>query len=84
MTRSGSSAVGILAFLFAIFALPALAHHGWSSYDAEQTLKLTGTIKDAGYEHPHGYIKLQTKDKEWLAILAPPIACKIVGCRARD
>ncbi len=50
----------------------AVAHHGWSGYDADKTLNLTGTIKEAGYEHPHGFVKLQTKDKLWLAVLAPP------------
>ena len=50
----------------------AYAHHGWSEYDASQTLKLTGTIQEAGYEHPHGYVKLQTPDKIWIAVLAPP------------
>jgi hypothetical protein len=58
--------------LLCLFATAALAHHGWSGYDAAQTLTLTGTIKDAGYEHPHGFIKLQTPDKLWHAVLAPP------------
>jgi hypothetical protein len=50
----------------------ALAHHGWSGYDASNALSLTGTIRDAGYEHPHGFVKLQTPDKTWLVVLAPP------------
>lgn len=49
-----------------------IAHHGWSSYDNSNVLTLTGTIKDSGYEHPHGFIKLQVDDKLWLAVLAPP------------
>jgi uncharacterized protein DUF6152 len=54
-------------------AMPvAVAHHGWSEYDQQQTLKLTGTIEEAGYEHPHGHIKLKTADKTWSAVLAPP------------
>ena len=36
----------VLAFLFA--PLVAFAHHGWSEYDANQSLKLTGTIEEAG------------------------------------
>lgn len=50
----------------------ATAHHGWSGYDAGKVLHLTGTITHAGYEHPHGFVKLQTQDKLWLAVLAPP------------
>jgi hypothetical protein len=59
---------------FAALLLPSLAfaHHGWSEYDASQNLKLTGTIEEAGYEHPHGYVKLQTPGKTWIAVLAPP------------
>ena len=60
--------------LLALAAAPmvAFAHHGWSEYDTTQVLKLTGTIESAGYEHPHGFVKLRTADKTWLAVLAPP------------
>jgi hypothetical protein len=50
----------------------ALAHHGWSGYDSNTALKLDGTIREAGYEHPHGYVKLETPGKTWLVVLAPP------------
>jgi Family of unknown function (DUF6152) len=60
--------------LLAAFSLSAtvLAHHGWSEYDSSKTLNLTGIIKESGYEHPHGHIRLETPDKTWLVILAPP------------
>ena len=61
-----------LSTLLALAPAAALAHHGWSGYDASQVLNLTGTIRDAGYEHPHGYVKLETPDKTWLVVLAPP------------
>lgn len=66
---------GIIVMLFALiatFSPPASAHHGWSEYDASQELKLTGTIAESGYEHPHGHIKLVTPGKTWIAVLAPP------------
>lgn len=50
----------------------ALAHHGWSEYDQNTLLKLTGTVEESGYEHPHGHIKLKTPQKTWIAVLAPP------------
>jgi hypothetical protein len=64
----------IPAALFLALLVPtaALAHHGWSGYDASRVLNLTGTIREAGYEHPHGYVKLETSDKTWLVVLAPP------------
>jgi Family of unknown function (DUF6152) len=61
-----------LAALVAVLSLPALAHHGWSEYDSSKELKLTGTIAESGYEHPHGHIKLVTPGKTWTAVLAPP------------
>ena len=53
-------------------ATTALAHHGWSGYDATKPLTVTGTIKEAGYEHPHGFVRLQATDKAWVVTLAPP------------
>lgn len=63
-----------IAALFA--ALPmsfgAFAHHGWSGYDSERTLNITGTIASASYENPHGTMVLKAKDGTWNVVLAPP------------
>lgn len=61
-------------FLGAVLSVPvlALAHHGWSEYDAGKPLKLTGRIVEYGYEHPHGHVRLETPGKTWLCVLAPP------------
>jgi hypothetical protein len=55
-------------------ALPAaaLAHHGWSGYDESKPLTVTGIIIESGYEHPHGFVKLDAEGKKWLVVLAPP------------
>ncbi|HSE94988.1 MAG TPA: DUF6152 family protein [Methylomirabilota bacterium] len=65
----------VLALTAALIAgLPAslLAHHGWSGYDSSKPLTLTGTIKEAGYEHPHGFVRLESREKTWVVVLAPP------------
>jgi hypothetical protein len=65
----------LLAFaatLLAAFALPSAAHHGWSEYDSDKVLELTGTIQQSTYENPHGHISLKTQDKVWDVVLAPP------------
>lgn len=62
----------VIALIACLGAGAALAHHGWSGYDAEKTLTLSGTIEASGYEHPHGFVRLYTADKTWLVILAPP------------
>jgi len=59
-------------FGLALVPLLAYAHHGWSEYDSATLLKLTGRIAGSGYEHPHGYVKLETPGKTWQAVLAPP------------
>ena len=48
------------------------AHHGWSSYDQNKTLKFTGKILESSYENPHGMIKLEVEKKTWTVVLAPP------------
>ena len=58
-------------FLVAI-ALPAAAHHGWSEYEQDKPLTLTGKVASSGYEHPHGFIRLETPGKTWVVVLAPP------------
>jgi hypothetical protein len=63
-------AVALLVFIAGV--APVAAHHGWSSYDSTKELTLTGTIKESGYEHPHGHVRLATPGKVWLVVLAPP------------
>ncbi|HUP38422.1 MAG TPA: DUF6152 family protein [Candidatus Limnocylindria bacterium] len=58
--------------LVALAAAPAAAHHGWSGYDSSKETTLTGTIRESGYEHPHGYIQLEAGGKVWVVVLAPP------------
>ncbi|MCC6071973.1 DUF6152 family protein [Massilia sp. GCM10020059] len=61
-----------LAMMTLLLATQASAHHGWSEYDAERPLKVSGSIEESGYEHPHGYVRLKAGDKTWLVVLAPP------------
>ena len=73
-----------LCCALATVALPALAHHGWSEYDATKTLTFTGKIVESGYEHPHGHIRLETPGKTWLVILAPPSRMENRGLAAAE
>ncbi len=61
-----------IACLAAVLAFPAMAHHGWSQYEGDRPLTLTGTIAESNYEFPHGTIRLKTADKTWTVVLAPP------------
>lgn len=61
-----------LMFLAVLVATQAFAHHGWSGYDADRPLQLSGSIEESGYVHPHGFVRLKTPDKTWTVVLAPP------------
>ena len=68
----------------AIAAGAAEAHHGWSEYDSANTLAVAGVIKEAGYEHPHGHVRLESSGKTWLVVLAPPSRMNARGLPAAD
>lgn len=56
----------------------ALAHHGWSSYDASRVITATGTITEVTFEFPHATIWIEvppsglTLQRRWYVVLAPP------------
>jgi Family of unknown function (DUF6152) len=47
-------------------------HHGWTGYDETKLVQHTGVIKEAGYENPHGFVKIEADKKIWNVVLAPP------------
>lgn len=57
----------------ASLALPsaALAHHGWSSYDAEKVIKVTAPLTSVTWGNPHGAAKVRYQGKVWDVVLAP-------------
>ena len=72
MSRLGVTTCAAVLALSVGLAPRALAHHGWSSYDAAKELHVTGVIRESGYEHPHGHVRLEADGKTWLVVLAPP------------
>ena len=62
-----------LALAAALTALPtaALAHHGWSSYQEDKPVAVTGPLQDVVWGNPHGSAKIKWKGKTWDVILAP-------------
>ena len=53
------------------FTGPAIAHHGWGSYDAANPVTVAGPILTVKYENPHATITVKGADKEWIVTLAP-------------
>ncbi len=61
-----------LSILFATcIAVPAFAHHGWGSYDAENPLTIEGPIEKVTLQNPHGEMIVPHEGQPWLVTLAP-------------
>src|SRR5205085_11429506 len=59
------------AAALALAAGPALAHHGWGSYDAAHPVTINGPILTSKFENPHATITVRGADKVWTVTLAP-------------
>jgi hypothetical protein len=57
--------------IFAALATPAIAHHGWGSYDAANPITVQGPILTSKFENPHATITVGSSDKVWTVTLAP-------------
>ena len=68
---SARRAPWIAVVAFAV-ATPALAHHGWSSYDSSKVMTIEGPILAADTGFPHAHIELQHDGQRWDIVLAPP------------
>lgn len=63
--------LGLLALGLAA-AAPALAHHGWSGYGAEE-FSMSGTVQSANLGGPHGVVRVLDGDgRVWDVVLGPP------------
>ena len=43
----------------ALLAAPVLAHHGWSSFDQDKPLYLSGTLTQVRWQNPHAEVMLR-------------------------
>ena len=57
--------------VLALVAGPAIAHHGWGSYDAANPVTVAGPVLTSKYENPHVTLTVRGRDKVWTVTLAP-------------
>ena len=63
--------LSLAMFAAAAFAVPALAHHSFSMFDAEKTVTLNGTVKELEWTNPHCWLRVMVEDpmthqlKQW-------------------
>ncbi|GLK81150.1 DUF6152 family protein [Methylopila turkensis] len=78
------NAAARVAAIFAIIATPALAHHGWSSYDSSKTVTIEGPVLTSSYGNPHGDLTLEHDGAKWEVVLAPPSRMNARGLAEAD
>lgn len=59
------------AAALALLSAPAIAHHGWGSYDANKPITITASIEQVTLGNPHGMLMLTHDGKMWHVTLAP-------------
>lgn len=59
--------------LVVALAIPTAAagHHGWSSYDTEQVLRLDARFTSVSWSNPHDHATMTYRGKQWHVVLAP-------------
>lgn len=72
----------ISALMLVVAAGGAMAHHGWSEYDVDKRMTITGAISELHFGNPHVTIVVKTEDKVWNVMLAAPLRLKSRGCSA--
>lgn len=55
----------------ALVATAAVAHHGWSSYDAERVMRPTAEVLESSWGSPHGALVIAIEGQRWDVVLAP-------------
>jgi hypothetical protein len=69
----------VLLAVLLLAAGVASAHHGWTGYDEKKTVQFTGVIKEAAYENPHSFVKIELDNQFWHVVLAPPTRMEARG-----
>lgn len=59
------------AVALAAIAVPAAAHHGWSSYDETKPITVAGSFATVSWGNPHGAGTMRWKNATWDIVLAP-------------
>jgi hypothetical protein len=61
----------VAAVALQLLIVPAVAHHGWGSYDATKPLTITSMIEQVTIGNPHGDLMLMHDGAMWHVTLAP-------------
>lgn len=75
--------LAVLGLLIAaLFAAPAIGHHGWGSYDANKVMSIDAAPVEVRYRNPHAEIAVDHDGSRWQVILAPTARMESRGLAA--
>ncbi len=74
--------LALAALSLPLLAAGALAHHGWGSYDAGKTLRITAPVESLQWQNPHVHVMVPHEGRSWEAVLAPPFRMTARGLDA--
>ena len=79
-------ALGVMAL--PLFVLPAIAHHSLATFDVEQTVQFSGTVKELQWTNPHSWLQISVRnergeDIEWSLEMGSPGNLARSGWRPR-
>jgi hypothetical protein len=81
-------ALSLSVLAAAALTAPALAHHSFAMFDAQQTVTLEGTVKEFEWVNPHSWLRVVVKDEKtgqqalWALELSSPSRLVTMGMRA--
>lgn len=61
----------VIAAALLMAPVPAIAHHGWGSYDANRPITIRAPIEEVALSNPHGMLMVTYEGKHWEVTLAP-------------
>ena len=76
-SRKGLCLSIISTVLLILLAIPVLAHHSFTMFDATKVVTITGTVTDFQWTNPHSYIEIDVPDesgaiKHWAIEMGSP------------
>ena len=80
--------VSLTAIAVAALTAPAIAHHSFAMFDAEQTITLQGTVKEFEWVNPHAWLRVIVNDEKsgrpavWALELSSPSRLVTMGMHA--
>ncbi len=72
----------VLAAALLAAPVPAIAHHGWGSYDANRPITIKAPIEEVTLGNPHGMLMVTYEGKHWEVTLAPASRMQARGATA--